>query len=185
MPKKTIKLTSEELHKIIEDATKKILNEMDAKTYSRIYNTSRRAMQDIQNGIDKRSINGKKFVDNDDIITRANDLEAKVQSHWLRNYIGKTFKFFGRSQMGLPSHVLFTFNKITKLEPNKTILIGDVIFNKTKISGDGIILDFVKETVKYHERGSRYTYNLEIDNRYKPLWDNFTNELKQAINARI
>ena len=80
---------------------------------------------------------------------------------------------------------IFTFNKITKLEPNKTILIGDVIFNKTKISGDGIILDFVKETVKYHERGSRYTYNLEIDNRYKPLWDNFTNELKQAINARI
>lgn len=184
MKKKTINLTTEELHNIIESATRKILNEMDAETYARIHNASHRAMQDIQNGIDKRSVNGKKFVDNDDIITRANDLEARVQSHWLRKYIDKTFKFFGRSQMGLPAHVLFTFSKITKLEPNKTILVGDVVFNKTRINGDGIVIDFTKGIVKYHERGSRYNYRLEIDNRYKPLWDEFLDELNRAINAR-
>jgi hypothetical protein len=38
--------------------------------------------------------------------------------------------------------------------------------------------------VKYHERGSRYNYRLEIDNRYKPLWDEFLDELNRAINAR-
>ena len=29
------------------------------------------------------------------------------------------------------------------------------------------------------DKASRCTYDLEIDNRYKPLWDCFTNELKQ------
>ena len=29
------------------------------------------------------------------------------------------------------------------------------------------------------DKASRCTYDLEIDNRYKPLWDCFANELKQ------
>jgi hypothetical protein len=120
-------------------------------------------------------------VNNDDIITRANDLEPRVQAHWLKDYIGKTFKFFGRGQMGLPAHILFTFDKITKFELNKVILVGTVTFNNNQISGDRIIIDFIKNTIKYHERGIRYTYNLEIDNRYKPLWDKFVNELGNNI----
>lgn len=184
MAKKIIKLTSEELHNLIAESTERVLKEMDAKTYSRIYNASHRAQQDIQNGKDKRTVNGQRFVDNDDIIMRANDLESKAQSHWLKDYIGKTFKFFGRGQMGLPAHILFTFNKITKFEPNKTILVGTVTFNNNQINGDGIIIDFVKNTIKYHERGSRYAYNLEIDNRYKPLWDEFITRLEDALNSR-
>ena len=181
MAKKIIKLTSDELHRLITESTEKILNEMQGETYSRIYNASHRAQQDIQNGVDKRTVDGIKFVNNDDIITRANDLEPRAQAHWLKDYIGKTFKFFGRGQMGLPAHILFTFNKITKFELNKIILVGTVTFNNNQISGDGIIIDFIKNTVKYHEKGSRYTYNLEIDNRYKPLWDKFVNELGNNI----
>jgi hypothetical protein len=64
---------------------------------------------------------------------------------------------------------------------NKVILVGTVTFNNNQISGDGIIIDFIKNTIKYHEKGSRYTYNLEIDNRYKPLWDKFVNELGNNI----
>ena len=30
------------------------------------------------------------------------------------------------------------------------------------------------------DKASRCTYDLEIDNRYKPLWDCFANELKQV-----
>ena len=154
MAKKIIRLTESELNQIIKEATAKIMNEMDAATYSRIHNASHRAMQDIQNGNYERTINGRDFVDNDEIISRADSMEQNVQAHWLKDYIGQTFKFFGRSQMGLPAHVIFTFERITKLEPNKTVLV-----------------DFTKGRVKYHERGNRYAYTLEIDNRYKPLWD--------------
>ena len=157
---------------------------MDAATYSQLHNASHIAMQDIQNGNFQRYVNGKKVVDNDDIISRADSMEPNVQSHWLSNYIGQTFKFFGRSQMGLPAHVLFTFERITKLEPNKTVLVGSVTFNRNQINGDGIVIDFVKGRVKYHERGNRYAYNLEIDNRYKQMWDAFTNELRAALDAR-
>jgi hypothetical protein len=63
-------------------------------------------------------------------------------------------------------------------------LVGNVTFNRNQINGDGIIIDFVKGRVKYHERGNRYAYNLEIDNRYKQMWDAFINELKTALDAR-
>lgn len=184
MAKEVIRLTENELRQFIKDATAKVLSEMDGKTYSRIYNTSHRAMQDIQNGSYERVVNDRKSIDNDDIITAADELEPRAQAHWLKEYIGKTFKFFGRNQMGLPAHVLFTFDRITKLEPNKTILVGSVTFNKNQINGDGIIIDFSKGTVKYHERGNKYAYNLKIDNRFKPLWDRFTNELKIALDSR-
>ena len=184
MAKKVIRLTEEDLHNLITEATNSVLSEMEAPIYSRIYNAAHRAMQDIQNGNVKRTVNGKKFVDNDDIISRADSLEPTAQSHWLKDFIGKTFKFFGRSQMGLPAHVLFTFERVTKLEPNKTVLVGSVTFNRNQINGDGIIIDLVKGRVKYHERGNRYAYNLEIDNRYKQMWDAFTNELKAALDAR-
>lgn len=184
MAKKIIRLTESELNQIIKEATAKALNEMDAATYSCIHNASHRAMQDIQNGNYERSVNGKKKVDNDEIISKVDELEPRAQTHWLKDYVGKTFKFFGRSQMGIPAHVLFTFEKVTKLEPNKTVLVGSVIFNRNQINGDGVIIDFMKGSVKYHERGNRYAYNLEIDNRYKQMWYSFTNELKTSLDAR-
>ena len=46
--------------------------------------------------------------------------------------------------MVLPAHVLFTFEKVTKLEPNKTVLVGDVTFDRNQINGDGIIIDFIR-----------------------------------------
>ena len=184
MAKKVIRLTEDELKQLIKEATARVMNEMDAATYSRIYNASHRAVQDTQNGNYERTVNGKTFVDNDDIISKADELEPRAQAHWLKDYVGQTFKFFGRSQMGLPAHVLFTFERVTKLEPNKTVLVGSVTFNRNQINGDGIIIDFVKGRVKYHERGNRYAYNLEIDNRYKQMWDAFTNELKAALDSR-
>ena len=184
MAKQVIKLTESELNNLIKIATSKVVNEKDAATYSRTHNASHKAMQDIQDGNDQRAMNGIEMVDNNDIISRADNMESEVQSHWLREYIGQTFKFFGRSQMGLPAHVLFTFERITKFEPNKTVLVGSVIFNRNQINGDGIIIDFTKRKIKYHEGGNRYAYNLEIDNRYKPLWESFLNKLKDALDSR-
>lgn len=104
-----------------------------------------------------------------------------VQEHWQKDYVGKTFKFFAEDRLGLIAHHLFTFNRVSKLDAKKTILIGDVVFNNQQISGDRIIIDFTKGNVRYHEKGSRFAYNLEIDNRFKPLWDGLCDQLKTAI----
>ena len=79
MAKKIIRLTESELNQIIKEATAKVMNEMDAATYSRIHNASHRAMQDIQNGNYERTVNGRDFINNDDIISRADSMEQNVQ----------------------------------------------------------------------------------------------------------
>lgn len=183
MKKQVIQLTEGQLHDLIENCVAKALNEMDGATYSRLYNTSHRAMNDIQNGVQTRTV-GKKTTNNDDTITRASQMQADVQQHWLKNYIGQTFKFFAQDRMGLVAHLLFTLEKVTKLDTSKTILIGDVVFNNKQINGDGITIDFTKNRVQYHERGSRYAYNLEIDNRVAPLWNKLLEQLQMALNSR-
>jgi len=46
MAKKIFRLTEGELNQIIKEATAKIMNEMDAVTYSRIHNASHRALNE-------------------------------------------------------------------------------------------------------------------------------------------
>src|SRR5574344_2881170 len=103
MTKKIIRLTESELNRIIKEATAKIMNEMDAATYSRIHNASHRAMQDIQNGNYERPVNDKKKIDNDEIINKADALEPRAQAHWLKDYVDQTFKFFGSCLMNDPA----------------------------------------------------------------------------------
>ena len=184
MAKKVIQLTESELLEIIKDITIKSLNEMDGKTYTRIYNATKRAKEDNQRGLYQRTV-GPKTTNNDAIILRATNMEKAVQYHWLKDFIGQTFMFYGQDRMGLVASVLFTFDKVTKLDVNKTILVGTVTFNQTQISGDGIIVNFANGTIKYHERGSRYAYNLEVDNRTAPLWNGLMAQLQMALNNRI
>ena len=120
----------------------------------------------------------------EDTIAKARRMEKEVQPYWLQEYVGKTFKFYGEDRLGLVVHVLFTFEKVTKLDLNKTVLVGTVTFDQTQISGDGIIIDFVKNRVLYHEKGNRYAYKLEIDNRTSQLWNRLLSRLKHALENR-
>ena len=201
MKKQIIQLTESQLHDLIKQCVNEAISEMDGVTYSRIHNASQNAKNNIQSGIYqtpktttkkyKKDGTPRKYpttrttmVDNDDIITRATNLQVDAQQHWLKDYIGKTFKFFAQDRMGLVAHLLFTLEKVTKLDMNKTILVGTVVFNDKQISGDGITIDFLKNRTQYHERGSRYAYNLEIDRRVAPLWDKLLEQLKMALNSR-
>ena len=183
MKRNTIRLTEQELNTLIHRCVNEALSEMDGATYSRIHKASHRAMSDIQSGKSTRTI-GNTTTNNDDIITRASLMQQRVQEHWLKDFIGKTFKFFAEDRMGLVAHLLFTFEKVTKLDENKTILVGNVVFNDKQINGDGITIDFSKNRVQYHERGSRYAYNLEIDNRTSSLWEKLLEQLQMALNNR-
>lgn len=199
MKRKIIKqLTIDEVAEIIKNAILEALNEMDGATYAKLYNASRRAKVDNQNGIYTKSYNinqvekdtngetiktpiRTKTVLNDDVILRAQKMQEPVQQHWLSKYIGKTFKFYGEDRLGLTANILLKFQKITNLSDDKTILVGDITYNDKSISNDGIIVVFNKDntcSVKYHDRKSKYKYNLEIDNRFKPLWDELLEQIK-------
>ena len=193
MKKIIIKLTESELSEMIKKATTESLNEMDGATYARMYKASHRAKENNQNGVynTKYMINGQrkvnpheKVVSNDDVINRANKMESGVQQHWLNNYVGKTFKFYGEDRLGLVANVLFTLDRVKNLDIRKIILVGTVIFKDNEIPGDGIIIDFKTQKVVYHEKGDRYAYNLEIDNRSKALWDNLLEQLQMGIKSR-
>jgi hypothetical protein len=169
---------------MINEAAAKALIEMDGKTAMRVQNASINAQDEIQNGNDVRQINATKIVSNDDLIQKAQNMWPRVENHWLQPFKGFTFKFFGKDRIGIVANILFTFDKLTKLSSDRTILTGTVSYNNQSISGDGIIINFDKNTVKYHERGSRYQYSLEIDRRTKPQWDTLLQQLQMALNAR-
>ena len=184
MAKKIVRLSEAELMSMINEAVTNAL-EKDGKTAMRVPNVSKTTRDDIQRGISDKVINPTKTIPNDRLIQKAQGMAPRVEDHWLRDFKGVTFKFFGEDRIGIVFHILFTFEKLTKLSQDKTILVGTVSYNNQSISGDRIIINFDKGTVKYHERGSRYRYSLEIDNRMKPQWDALLEQLKMALNARM
>ena len=108
--------------------------------------------------------------------------QANIPDVFFDKYYGTTFKFFGLGPMGLPTHVLFTLDRVTKIEPNKTILCGNVTIRTNQVNGEKIIIDFTKNRVEYRHRQEKCIYELEIDSRFKPLWDKFIIELKGLLD---
>ena len=184
MAKKIVRLSEAEFMSMINEAIENVLIEMDGKTAMRVPNVSKTAKGSIQRGIYDKVINPSKAISNDRLIQKAQGMWTRVEDHWLSGFKGVTFKFFGEDRIGIVANILFTFEKLTKLSQDKTILVGTVSYNNQSISGDGIIINFDKGTVKYHEKGSRYQYSLEIDNRMRPQWDALLEQLRMALNAR-
>ena len=74
------------------------------------------------------------------------------------------------------------WDRVTKINPNKTILCGNVTIRTSQTNGEKLIIDFTKNRVKYHNRQDKCIYDLEIDNRFKPLWNQFLFELKRVLH---
>lgn len=194
MKQKVIRLTETDIRAIIGNITREYLAEMDGKTYARMQNFTHNLKDQNQSGsfsttkvINNKTNGTRRFVasNNDDRITKVRKEEPTVQEYWLKDYIGKTFKFYGEDRLHMVADILFKFKRIKKLDLNKTILVGDVVYNDEEISGDGITIDFAKNKVQYHEKRSRYAYNLEIDIRSKTLWDDLFAQIKMAIDNTV
>lgn len=183
MTKKVIQLTEDEFKAMINEAVSQTFIEMDGKTAMCVPKISTKAQDEIQNGIDNRQINVPKTV-TDELNQKAQNMRSRVENHWVQQFKGLTFKFFSKDKIGIVTNILFTFEKLTKLSADKTILTGVVSYNNQSIIGDGIIINFNKDTVKYHEQGSRYQYSLEIDMRTKPQWDGLLEQLQIALNIQ-
>ena len=102
------------------------------------------------------------------------------QDNTISQYVGTTFNFYGFTPLGIPVHVLFTFEKVSSLLPDQAILTGTVTYYTDQISNDTIIVDLLSDNVKYREKGSRKFQILELDNRFKLLWSNIVNCLKNT-----
>ncbi len=193
MAKKVIQLKEGQLREMIANITSNYLNEMEGGVYANISNGTNNLKNANQKGlfsttkvINNKTDGTRRFVvsNNDDKIAKFRNMQPEIQRHWLKDYIGQTFKFYGTDLLGIPADLLFTFERVKKLDLKKTILVGMVVFNETQISGDGIIIDFTKDKVQYHEKGNRYAYNLEIDIRTKGLWDKLLVQLKKTLASR-
>lgn len=105
---------------------------------------------------------------------------ALCQDNKISQYVGTTFNFFGFTPLGIPVHVLFTFEKVSSLLPDQAILTGTVTYYTDQISMDTVIVDLSSNNVKYREKGTRKFQILELDNRFKLLWSDFVNCLKNT-----
>ena len=153
MKKTIVKITHEELMELIHESVKSIQSEVDKNAQACL--SSHLEMQHNEN-------------DN--------------TSHLVDEFVGKTFIFYLINNMGIPEQILFSFNKIVKWDSSKVILKGCVTIHSTQISDDRIVIDYNKDIVKYRESGNRTTYQLEIDNRFKPLWIELLSSLLNVIN---
>ena len=163
MAKKVIRLTNDEFRSMINEAVTKALMMKDGNTALSVSDESTNAPGESR----------KEQV-----------MSPGDEPNFLQDFEGFTFKFFGEDGRGLVVNILFTFDKLTKLSSEKTILTVTVSYNNQSVIGDGITVSFDRGTVIYRERGSRYNYSLEIDRRTKPQWDALLQQLQGALGVR-
>lgn len=118
----------------------------------------------------------------------ADNITCANTDDWHKSFVGRTFGFFGYNNLGLVIHVLFTFDGIKKMELGKckSILTGTIVVYDKQISGDSITIDFKKNRIIYRTKEDGYscTTDLEVDNRYKKIWDKFYEQLKNQLETK-
>lgn len=189
MAKKATKLTEDEMRTLVNNIVNEALEEIDGKTHARVANATKRAMQNLQNGIrftkTTSPLSGEKHTINyDDIITKAKKTEERANTSLLEPYIDSKIMFFATNRLGRITRLIFQPNKIKKLMNGVAILSGTVIYDGNLMNGN-IMIDFTKQKVFYTERHTRYKYTLDPDNRTVDKWNSLLEQLKMSLDNRI
>ena len=158
MAKKVTILTDDELRTLVRDAVSQ------AEEYEK---DSRRAI--VKNLRNSRIHNP---IPND-------KSPSPILTLGYEKFIGKDFMFYAIDPLGLPFHVIFTFEKVLTLLPDQAELGGKVAYHTKLIENDKIRVDLANNMVRYRERGSRTFQVLELDNRCKLQWTDLINCLKR------
>lgn len=187
MAKKIIRLTEQEFYEHITSIVESVMGEIDGKTHARVPNATTKARQLNQQGKYQTSVNGSngtKTIDHNNVISKYSGTLQRANQSLLAPFIATPFIFYATDRFGGSRFLTFKISNIKKLMNGIAILSGDVVFDGNQMIGD-ISVDFNKQVVQYRERGTRYKYNLEIDNRTKANWDNLLSELKASLDNRI
>lgn len=179
MGRKVKKISEKELSELVHNLNKYNLNEIDGKTYSRINNTTIKAQQNRLNG--GSTTNGKR--DNLSIITKGIELEPLAANSLIEPY-KKVYMFHGQNLRKNAAILLFQLDELSKLDAEKTILKGKIVFYNETLSGS-IIVDLNNNLVYYNYKGRKPKYMLVIDPECEYLWNKLLNELKISVNNMI
>ena len=178
MAKKVIRLTKEELHNLITEATNRALLEIDGKTYSRVHNATIQAQQDLLNSIP----NSPQGRSNMDVIERGIDLDPRAADSLITPFKAK-YLFHCQNLRGAAAITIFDLKQLYELTPQKAILKGDITFNNEPLYGS-IIVNLQTNQVQYNYKGKYPHYTLTIDPSKKQLWDELVGELQLSVQSR-
>ena len=178
MAKKVIRLTKEELHILITEATNQALMEIDGKTYSRVHNATMRAQKDLLNNIP----NSPQGRSNMDVIERGIDLDPRAADSLITPFKTK-YLFHCQNLRGAAAITIFDLKQLYELTPQKAILKGDITFNNEPLYGS-IIVNLQTNQVQYNYKGKYPHYTLTIDPSKKQLWDELVGELQLSVQSR-
>lgn len=177
MGKRTIKLTEQELHSLVLEATNTVLSEIDGKTYSRVHNATMKAQQDLLNNIEL-SPNGRC---NMGIIERGINLDPRAADFLITPFKNK-YLFHCQNLLGAAAITIFDLKRLYKLTPQKAILKGGITFNNEVLYGS-IIVNLETGSVYYNYKGRSPRYKLLIDPSKRELWDKLVSELQSSVTA--
>ena len=178
MAKKVIRLTKEELHNLITEATNQALLEIDGKTYSRVHNATMQAQKDLLNNIP----NSPQGRSNMDVIERGIDLDPRAADSLITPFKTK-YLFHCQNLRGAAAITIFDLKQLYELTPQKAILKGDITFNNEPLYGS-IIVNLQTNQVQYNYKGRSPRYTLIIDPSKQDLWNSLINELQTSVNSR-
>ena len=99
--------------------------------------------------------------DNIEIITKGIDFDPRASDSLITPYKGD-YLFHCQNLRQAAALLVFSFNQLYLLNPQKAILKGTVVFNGEPLNGS-IIVDMSTHRTYYNYRGRKPEYDLTID----------------------
>ena len=152
MANKIIRLTNAELSSLLYDISMSVSNDKNKEKYIA-------ALKVYDDGY-----KDKLAQISSDTSTFDNELAAE--------FSGSKFLFFAEDGVGIFNRVIFILKSVSTLNKEKIVLNGIAIFNTEAKAGKVYITNGIVKII-----WNRTYYNLEPDNRTKPLWDELLNLL--------
>ena len=180
MAKKVIKLTESELSEMIKDITMSVLNETDMETYARLWEASKNAQKQLQQGNYIEKV-GKveRTRNNDTQFDRSKAIDKDALMSALEKHKTSPFMFFAKSERDFGCRVIFELSSAPKIKEDEIVLDGIVIFNQElrygKIS--------IKNGIARYRKGNS-VFTLTPDNRTKQAWDSLLDGIQKGLEKR-
>lgn len=173
MNKKNIKLTKDELHNLIAEATNQTLMEIDGKI-------SPRTTQP-QEGLLNNVPLSHQGTSNMSALVRGIDLGPKETDSLFSPFRTK-YLFHCQNLRGAAAITIFDLKQLYKLTPQKAMLKGNITFNNEPLYGS-IIVNLQTSQVQYKYKGRYPHYTLIIDPSKRDLWNELVGKLQLCVKT--
>lgn len=171
-------MTEQEFTSLVKRVINETINEIDGATYARVHNTTMGAQQRRISVLPSTSPKR----DNIEIITKGIDFDPRASDSLITPYKGD-YLFHCQNLRQAAALLVFSFNQLYLLNPQKAILKGTVVFNGEPLNGS-IIVDMSTHRTYYNYRGRKPEYDLTIDPSNEKKWNELLQQLDLVIQKR-